>query len=93
MDTKTTENKYSNIDPKRKASPRQFFGVTSHLAKLSPNKKLYHYGNIKGALADIYSGNLLHGDVQKLFSLDKFPKEIKDSIDNYQPIEETLPLA
>ena len=95
MQNKNTDDKYGKIDPKKKASPRQFFGAVGHLSKLSPNKKLYHYGNIKGALADIYKGNLTHGDVQSIFSSTTFPKAIKDSIDNFDPskTEESLPLS
>ena len=87
------ENKFGDISPSQKATFKQLQGVTGHLASLSPNKKLYHFGNIRGALVALFEGKLTHGDVQKLFAVSSFPKSIKDSIDTFQSTKEELPLS
>jgi len=74
-------NNFASIDQNRIATPKQFYAVACHFAKINAKSPSERFGLTKvfnAVLNKVFSeseSKMTHGDVQKYFELDKVPSE------------------
>ena len=74
-------NNFANIDENRIATPKQFYGVACHFARIHAQSPSEQFGLTKvfnAVLNKVFSESdlkMTHGDVQKYFELETVPTE------------------